>query len=136
VFWHDGEPFVSDDVMFTIELMREENDVIPPDIRAFWQEVDVKILSEDTIQFRLPAPFAPFLDYLSFGILPQHILGGLTFDQIINDSFNLQPMGTGPYAFDRLIVEDEQIIPVSCCNHSTNIMAPRIHRSDDLPLLS
>jgi peptide/nickel transport system substrate-binding protein len=107
VFWHDGEPFVSDDVMFTIELMREENDVIPPDIRAFWQEVDVKILSEDTIQFRLPAPFAPFLDYLSFGILPQHILGGLTFDQIMNDSFNLHPIGTGPYAFDRLIVEDE-----------------------------
>jgi peptide/nickel transport system substrate-binding protein len=107
VFWHDGEPFVSDDVMFTIELMREENDVIPPDIRTFWQEVDVKILSEDTIQFRLPAPFAPFLDYLSFGILPQHILGGLTFDQIMNDSFNLHPIGTGPYAFDRLIVEDE-----------------------------
>jgi peptide/nickel transport system substrate-binding protein len=112
VFWHDGEPFTSDDVMFTIELMREENDVIPADIRAFWQEVDVKILSEDTLQFRLPAPFAPFLDYLSFGVLPQHILGGMTFDQIMNDSFNLQPVGTGPYAFERLIVEDEQIIGI------------------------
>jgi peptide/nickel transport system substrate-binding protein len=112
VFWHDGEPFTSDDVMFTIELMREENNIIPADIRAFWQEVEVIILSEDTLQFKLPAPFAPFLDYLSFGILPQHILGGLSFDQIINDSFNLQPVGTGPYVFDRLIVEDEQITGV------------------------
>jgi peptide/nickel transport system substrate-binding protein len=112
VFWHDGEPFTTDDVMFTIELMREENSIIPVDIRAFWQEVEVIILSEDTLQFKLPAPFAPFLDYLSFGILPQHILGGLSFDQIINDSFNLQPVGTGPYVFDRLIVEDEQITGV------------------------
>jgi peptide/nickel transport system substrate-binding protein len=112
VFWHDGEPFTSDDVMFTIELMREENNIIPADIRAFWQEVEVIILSEDTLQFKLPAPFAPFLDYLSFGILPQHILGGLSFDQIISDSFNLQPVGTGPYVFDRLIVEDEQITGV------------------------
>jgi len=109
VFWHDGEPFTADDVMFTIELMREENDLIPVDIRTFWQEVDVTILSPDTLQFRLPAPFAPFLDYLSFGVLPQHILGGLTFDQIVNDSFNLNPIGTGPYAFERLIVEDDQI---------------------------
>jgi peptide/nickel transport system substrate-binding protein len=112
VFWHDGEPFTSDDVMFTIELMREENSIIPADIRTLWQEVEVIILSEDTLQFKLPAPFAPFLDYLSFGILPQHILGGLSFDQIITDSFNLQPVGTGPYAFDRLIVEDEQITGV------------------------
>jgi peptide/nickel transport system substrate-binding protein len=112
VFWHDGEPFTSDDVMFTIELMREENGIIPADIRAFWQDVEVIILSEDTLQFKLPAPFAPFLDYLSFGILPQHILGGLSFDQIMNDSFNLQPVGTGPYIFDRLIVEDEQITGV------------------------
>jgi peptide/nickel transport system substrate-binding protein len=109
IVWHDGEPFTSDDVMFTIELMREENNVIPEDIRSFWQEVEVVILNENTIQFRLPAPFAPFFDYLSFGILPQHILGGLTFDEIMNDSFNLQPIGTGPYIFDRLIVEDEQI---------------------------
>jgi peptide/nickel transport system substrate-binding protein len=109
VFWHDGEPFTSDDVIFTIELMREVNDIIPTDLRAFWQEVDVIMLSEDTLQFRLPAPFAPFLDYLSFGILPQHILGGLTFDQIMDDSFNLNPIGTGPYAFERLIVEDDQI---------------------------
>jgi peptide/nickel transport system substrate-binding protein len=112
VFWHDGEPFTSDDVMFTIELMREENSIIPADIRTFWQEVEVIILSEDTLQFKLPSPFAPFLDYLSFGILPQHILGGLSFDQIMNDSFNLQPVGTGPYAFDRLIVEEEQITGV------------------------
>ncbi|MEN4099823.1 MAG: ABC transporter substrate-binding protein, partial [Anaerolineaceae bacterium] len=60
VYWHDGEPFTADDVIFTIELMREENEIIPADIRTFWQAVDVTILSEGTIQFKLPAPFAPF----------------------------------------------------------------------------
>ena len=34
----------------------------------------MKILDEKTLQFIMPEPFAPFLDYLSFGVLPKHIL--------------------------------------------------------------
>jgi hypothetical protein len=32
-------------------------------------------LGENAVQFRLPEAFAPFMDYLSFGIIPQHLLG-------------------------------------------------------------
>ena len=66
-------------------------------------------LSETRIQFRLPEPFAPFLDYLTFGVLPQHILGGLSLEEIIDHPFNLQPVGSGPFQFDRLIVENDVI---------------------------
>ncbi len=111
--WHDGEPVTSDDVLFTIELLRSDSQYIPEDIRSFWQEVDVKNLSEDTLQFKLPEPFAPFLDYLTFGILPEHLLGGKTLDEIVNDPFNMQPVGSGPYRFDHLVVEDGQITGVS-----------------------
>ena len=107
--WHDGQPVTSDDVIFTIERMRESNSPLPEDIREFWGQIEVKRLDEKTLQFRLPDPFAPFLDYLTFGILPSHLLGDLTTAEIIDDPFNLQPVGSGPYIFDRLIVENGQI---------------------------
>ena len=74
-------------------MIRDGEGVVPDDIRSFWTEVDVKPLSETTIQFRLEEPFAPFLDYLSFGILPEHLLGNLSFEQMIDNGFNLQPVG-------------------------------------------
>jgi peptide/nickel transport system substrate-binding protein len=107
--WHDGSPVVSDDILFTINMMREGVDVVPEDIRNFWQDVEVKSLSDTTLQFSLPEPFAPFLDYLSFGILPSHLLFGLSFDELINSGFNLQPVGSGPFKFGGLIIEDDQI---------------------------
>ena len=112
VFWHDGEPVTTEDIIFTIELLREGVDVIPEDIISFWQEVDVIALSEDTIQFRLPEAFSPFPDYLTFGILPAHLLADLSFEEIIDASFNLEPVGSGPYKFDRMLVENDAIIGV------------------------
>ena len=64
------------------------------------------------VQFRLPEPFSPFLDYLTFGILPVHILGELTPDELIDAPFNLSPVGSGAYRFNRMIVEDGEIAGV------------------------
>jgi peptide/nickel transport system substrate-binding protein len=60
----------------------------------------------------LPEPFAPFLDYLTFGILPEHVLSGLTLEEMIDHPFNLAPVGTGPFSFQRLLVENDQIVGV------------------------
>jgi len=94
--WHDGEPVTSDDVIFTIELLRSEELPIPEDIRALWQAVEAEALDERTLQIRLPEPFAPFMDYLTFGILPKHLLGDLSPQELIQSDFNLQPVGSGP----------------------------------------
>lgn len=110
--WHDGEPVISEDVVFTVNMLREGEGVVPEDIRSFWQDVEVKGLADDTVQFSLPEPFAPFLDYLSFGILPSHLLGELSFEELIDSSFNLQPVGSGPYRFASLVVEENQIAGV------------------------
>jgi peptide/nickel transport system substrate-binding protein len=111
--WHDGEPVVADDVIYTVELLRQGAGIIPQDVQDFWKEVEVVKLGDDMLQFRLPGAFAPFLDYLSFGVLPSHLLAGQTLEQLIDSPFNLQPVGTGPYRFNQLIVEDGQIKGVS-----------------------
>ena len=110
--WHDGQPVTADDVVFTIELIRNGSIIIPSDLQEFWKGVEVVRLSDQALQFRLPEAFAPFLDYLSFGVLPKHLLDGKSIDQIADDPFNLQPVGSGPYKFSRLIVENEQITGV------------------------
>ncbi len=110
--WHDGQPVTTDDVIFTIELIKNNVSFYPADVKALWDEVEIKRLDEKTMQFRLPEPFVPFLDYLTFGVLPQHLLGGIPADQIANAEFNLNPIGSGPYQFDHLLVEEGQITGV------------------------
>jgi peptide/nickel transport system substrate-binding protein len=108
-FWHDGEPVEADDIFFTINLMRDPDSVLPEDIKKFWQGVEVTPLGTKQIQFRLQEPFAPFLDYLNFGILPSHILAGMTYSEMINSEFNINPIGSGPYKFDGLLGESGAI---------------------------
>ncbi len=108
--WHDGEPVTSDDILFTIGLLRQGGDFVPEDLQKFWANIEVVRLSSTALQFKLPEPFAPFLDYLTFGILPSHLLGGRSIEQIKDLEFNIQPVGSGPYRFDRLIVEEGQIV--------------------------
>ncbi len=109
VKWHDGEPLTADDVLFTVDLLRNGGSYVPADLQEFWAGIEVVKLSSTALQFKLPEPFAPFLDYLSFGILPSHLLNGKSIDEIKDMDFNIQPVGSGPYQFDRLIVENGQI---------------------------
>jgi peptide/nickel transport system substrate-binding protein len=107
--WQDGKPVTSDDFIFTVDLMRSDKIPMPADRRDFWKQVDVKALDEKTLQFRLPEAFAPFMDYLTFGVLPKHLLGDLSPEAVIDAPFNLNPVGSGPFRFDHLVVEQGQI---------------------------
>ncbi len=110
--WHDGTPLTSADVAFTIELLKNGGDIVPSDLQEFWKNIEVNTFNETNLQFKLPEPFAPFLDYLTFGILPKHLLNGKGIIEIAAADFNLQPIGSGPYKFDQLIVESGQITGV------------------------
>lgn len=107
--WQDGKPLTAADVAFTIEMMKAGEGVVPEDIRAFWSDIEVAALDEVSLQFRLPEPFAPFMDYLTFGILPQHKLGDISFEDMIDAPYNLQPVGSGPYRFENWITENGTI---------------------------
>lgn len=107
--WHDGQPVTSADVLFTLDLLRSDDLPIPQDIRSLWQDIESEALDDYTLQFRLPEPFSPFLDYLTFGILPSHILGEISPAGLVDSDFNLQPVGSGPYQFERFEVDGDQI---------------------------
>ncbi|MGB4596022.1 MAG: peptide ABC transporter substrate-binding protein [Anaerolineaceae bacterium] len=112
VVWHDGSPFSAQDVAYTVQLLKSGSAVLPDDLRQFWSEVNINVLSDELIEFTLPEAFSPFLDYLSFGILPAHLLGGLDLNQLIDHPYNLAPIGTGPYRFKQLNFKDGVITGV------------------------
>lgn len=110
--WHDGKPVTSDDVVFTANLLKEDAIPIPDDLRNFWKKVSIEALDEKVVQFRLPESFAPFFDYLTFGILPKHIWEGVPPEEMVNSPLNLEPIGSGPYKFKEFLLEDGKIVGV------------------------
>jgi peptide/nickel transport system substrate-binding protein len=110
--WHDGTPVTSDDVIFTVDMMKSAGSLYPQDIKDLWDKIEVTKLNDKTLKFTLPEPFVPFMDYLTFGILPKHLLESVAPEQLPNADFNINPVGSGPYQFDHLIVDDGQITGV------------------------
>jgi peptide/nickel transport system substrate-binding protein len=110
--WHDGTPVTSDDVIFTIEMMKSADSLYPQDIKDLWSKIEVTRLNDKNLKFTLPEPFVPFMDYLTFGILPEHLLESVPADQLQTADFNIAPVGSGPYRFDHLMVDNGQITGV------------------------
>ena len=110
--WHDGAPVTAEDVFFTINLMRDPNSVLPEDLKSFWNEIEVTVLSDKNLQIKLREAFSPFMDYMGFRILPKHVFGGMTYTDMINSDFNLNPIGSGPYKFSRILSESGKITGV------------------------
>lgn len=109
--WQDGTPVTSDDVIFTIDLIKTSS-LFPQDIKDLWGKIDVKKLNDKNLKFTLPEPFAPFLDYATFGILPKHLLESTPPGQLDSAAFNINPVGTGAYRFDHLLVDSGRITGV------------------------
>ena len=99
--WHDGEPVTSDDVIYTYSKFSEEGYSAPEDLKQLWAEVQIVRLDEKNVQFQLPERFAPFMDYMTVGLLPDHLLRGVDGESLIDHPFNLEPIGSGPFRFEK-----------------------------------
>jgi len=112
LIWHDGEPLTTADVAYTVELLKDPSLPIREDVRTLWESVEVFVFDDLHVQFWLPSAYAPFMDYLSFGVLPQHLLGEMDAATLMNAPYNLEPVGSGPYRFGELLNENNQVTGV------------------------
>jgi peptide/nickel transport system substrate-binding protein len=94
VKWHDGENLTTDDIAYTIDLIKDEstNSTI-----TGWLNISVKVIDNKTIQFTLPSVYAAFDHALTFPILPKHILGSVEHSQIRENAYSQNPIGSGPF---------------------------------------
>jgi peptide/nickel transport system substrate-binding protein len=95
--WHDGQPVTSEDVAFSYSLLQNDSFPVDAALRSFWQAVSIDVVDETQISFTLPQPFTPFLQAVTRGILPSHVLGDVPVSDLVDHEFNQAPIGTGPF---------------------------------------
>ena len=90
VTWHNGDPFTSADVKWTIERMQEEGGGRAYMVSAF---ESVEAPDDTTVVIRTVGPYGPMIFQLSeLVILPQK-----AWEEMGAEAFNTAPVGTGPY---------------------------------------
>ena len=96
VQWHDGKPFTSADVAFSILTLKQYH----PRGRSTFANV-VKVLTPDAhtavILLAKPSPFLlTALASTESPIVPKHLYEG---SEILSNKYNSAPVGTGPFVF-------------------------------------
>ncbi|MCK5080940.1 MAG: peptide ABC transporter substrate-binding protein [Candidatus Moranbacteria bacterium] len=97
VKWHDNNRVTAGDVFFTAKLIQDPK--FKSTLRGEWQDIRIELIDENTIKFILEKPYSPFLNKLTFGILPQHIFKDITPENFLINELNLKPVGSGPFEF-------------------------------------
>lgn len=101
LLFHDGVEVSSRDVKYTFESMMDP--ALGSAKRGSYSSIErIDVPDPSTVVFKLREPYAPFLDSMVQGIIPEHIArsGGR--------SLSLNPVGSGPFRFVRW-EQDEKI---------------------------
>lgn len=101
VVWHNGEQLSADDVIFTVQAVKNPKFRSP--LKSSFSGFDVEKIDDYSVKFKLSKAYAPFLNLLTFGVLPKSIWGAVTPESATLAEFNLKPIGSGPYKFKSLI---------------------------------
>jgi len=96
VKWHDGEDFTADDVVFTMNTIKEQSGILSMSLANV---TSVEATDANTVVFTSAVPDVTLLYNLAYfggSIIPKHIYEGT--DWTTNPA-NQAPIGTGPFKF-------------------------------------
>ncbi len=99
--FHDGTPVTALDVVFTISRITEPSLTSP--LRANFDGVTVEQVGDYELNFVLTEPYAPFIENLTFGILPEHVWKDVMNDEFPYSQRNSDPIGSGPYSIEKIV---------------------------------
>jgi peptide/nickel transport system substrate-binding protein len=105
VYWHTGEKLTVDDIIFTFNILKDKQYKSP--LRVSFIGVDTEKIENRKFKFILSAPYAAFLDLLTFGILPAQVWHQIPPESAILTERNLKPVGSGPYKLDTFTKDAE-----------------------------
>ena len=122
VKWHDGIPFTSADVAFTIAAIQNPDSRSP--LASSWQGVKVETKGDATVVFTIPSPLASFLDSVTIGMVPRHVLESIEPSLLREADFNQKPIGTGPFMMKTFAPAAQEITLVA--NPRYHLGRPRL----------
>lgn len=95
--WHDGAALTAEDVYFTFHDVVKSESFQNEILKTNFAGVEIELVDEKTVKFTLESPNIFFVNNLTTGILPEHILGNIDPYDLLQDEFNKMPIGSGPY---------------------------------------
>lgn len=98
--WSDGEPIVADDIIYTVDLIRDKT--AKTTISADFSHVTTKKIDDKTVEFTLPSTYVDFMDTLEFPLLPKHILGEVSPALVYESDFSKHPVVSGPFVLNAM----------------------------------
>lgn len=100
LLWSDDEPLTSDDVIFTIKTAQNPDTYSP--LAKSWQGVAVERVSQLQVKLTLLSPYVFFADTVAnLPVIPKHIYGNIPVQNFRLSGYNLEPVGSGPYQFEK-----------------------------------
>ena len=109
--WQDAQPVTADDVVFTVGMLKDP--AYRGSLANSWREVTVARIDAQTVQFTLATPIAGFLEDAMVGILPQHLLAGVSVADLADSAFANDPVGSGPFRLVHWDATSADLIPAS-----------------------
>ena len=98
--WSDGRPITNEDVLFTLDLIKN------PAVNSIYDSnlANVKVSETETgeIMFSLPSIYADFVSALNIPVLPKHELDDSDPKNLIEDTFSNSPVTSGAFSFNAL----------------------------------
>lgn len=102
--WQDGQPLTADDVVFTYKVIQNPDAESP--LEGSWQGIKVAARDAHTVTFTLPNPLSSFIDGMTNGIVPKHLLKDVPMVGMRSVAFNTQsPVGAGPFKWRDIDVQ-------------------------------
>ncbi|MFH1030302.1 MAG: ABC transporter substrate-binding protein [bacterium] len=95
IFFHNGNKLTADDIIFTVEAIKDP--LYKSSLYLTFKSIKISKIDERTIEFFLQEPYSPFLNLLTFGILPENIWAEVPVQNAALAEYNIKPIGTGPY---------------------------------------
>ncbi|MDQ5912415.1 MAG: peptide/nickel transport system substrate-binding protein [Patescibacteria group bacterium] len=105
--FQDGKPLTTDDVEFTIT--KAQDPLIKSPRAENWTGVTLEKVNPTEIKFILKKPYAPFLENMTLGILPKHIWSNIEPEAFDINTFNREPIGSGPFKIKKAYRNDTGI---------------------------
>lgn len=126
IYFHDGEPITTEDVLFTISMIKDP--VVGSPERAKWLGIEAQAISETELLFELEDAYPLFVtNNLTIGIMPEHVWNGISVEEFPFSIKNIQPIGSGSYELSTVTrTETERINAVTLTAFRDSIYTPYI----------
>lgn len=125
VTFHDNQPVTADDVVFTLNAIL--NPAWKSPLAKNLSGLSASAIDSRTVSISSAVPIPYIASLLTFGILPKHIWEKIDPTSRTADNYNLRPVGSGAFKFEKFTVDRSGSI-LSYTLHSSSASSAKLER--------